>query len=135
MRLKNRRMRGFTLIELMIVVAVIGILAAIAYPSYQDSVRKAKRADAKEALLRIQLAEEKWRVNNPTYTGTLGVGGLGMSATSNEGYYALAITANSATATGFIVTADLIANNDPACDVMTLTVATAGNTRTPAACW
>lgn len=132
---KIHRIRGFTLIELMIVVAVIGILAAIAYPSYQDSVRKAKRADARGALLSIQLAQEKWRVNNPAYTQTLGSGGLGLSATSNNGYYALAITAGTATATGFTATADLIANNDSACDVMTIAVATTGITRTPAACW
>ncbi len=43
--------KGFTLVEVMIVVVVIGILAAIAYPSYQDSVRKSRRADAKSALL------------------------------------------------------------------------------------
>jgi prepilin-type N-terminal cleavage/methylation domain-containing protein len=43
--------KGFTLIELMIAVVVIAILAAIAYPSYQDSVRKSRRADAKSALM------------------------------------------------------------------------------------
>ena len=48
--LKGHKHAGFTLIELMIVVAVIGILAAIAYPSYQDSVRKSRRADAKGLL-------------------------------------------------------------------------------------
>lgn len=45
--------KGFTLIELMIVLAIIGILAAIAYPSYRDSVRKSRRADAKTALLEL----------------------------------------------------------------------------------
>ncbi|WP_350224399.1 type IV pilin protein [Halopseudomonas bauzanensis] len=49
---KNRRL-GFTLIELMIAVAVIGILAAIAYPSYQEYVNKSRRADAQAALLEL----------------------------------------------------------------------------------
>jgi len=57
--------RGFTLIELMIVVAVIAILAAIAYPSYQDYVRKARRAQAKADLLEYaQRAERHHTVNN-----------------------------------------------------------------------
>lgn len=54
--------KGFTLIELMIVVAVIAILAAVAYPSYQDSVRKSRRADAKAVL--TELAQ--WMERNYT---------------------------------------------------------------------
>lgn len=50
-----RQDNGFTLIELMIVVAVVAILSAVAYPSYQDSIRKSRRADAKAAL--VQLAQ------------------------------------------------------------------------------
>ncbi|MCL4316407.1 MAG: prepilin-type N-terminal cleavage/methylation domain-containing protein [Gammaproteobacteria bacterium] len=91
---------GFTLIELMIVVAIVGLLAAIAYPSYMDSVRKGRRAEAITALYQIQLAQEKWRANNSTYTGTLGTGGLGLSATvpaSGTAYYDLALSNNSAT--------------------------------------
>ena len=54
-----RKLRGFTLIELMIVVAVIAVLAAIAYPSYQDSVRKGRRGEAKSELVTLAQARER----------------------------------------------------------------------------
>lgn len=84
-----KRLYGFTLIELMIVVAVIGILAAIAYPNYTEYVTRSKRSDAKTALLQVQLAEEKWRANHITY-GTLSE--IGVSSTSPNGYYTIAIS-------------------------------------------
>jgi type IV pilus assembly protein PilE len=61
--------KGFTLIELMIVVAVIAIIAAIAYPAYQDYVREARRAEAKSDLLAISQDLAKYRVTNPSYAG------------------------------------------------------------------
>lgn len=64
-----RRVPGFTLIELMIVVAVVAILAAIAYPSYQEHIRKTRRAQAKADLVEYaQLAERYHTVNN-SYEG------------------------------------------------------------------
>lgn len=61
----RRQHAGFTLIELMVVVGVIAILAAIAYPSYQDQVRKSRRAQAKADLVEyMQLAERYHTVNN-----------------------------------------------------------------------
>ena len=66
--------KGFTLIELMIAVAIVGILAGIAYPSYQDSVRKSRRADAKGALLGFANAMERYFTENNSYLGA-GAGG------------------------------------------------------------
>lgn len=68
-----RLQRGFTLIELMIAVAIVGILIALAFPSYRDSVHKGRRADAMTAFASIQQAQERHRSNNPAYTDTLGL--------------------------------------------------------------
>lgn len=106
--------RGFTLIELMIVVAVVAILAAVAYPSYVDSVRKSRRAEAISALENVRLSQAKWRANNATYgTGTdIGI--------RNTPYYTLAVTAN--TATGFTATATATGPqaSDTGCTVLTI---------------
>ena len=59
--------RGFTLIELMIVVAIIGIIAAIAYPSYQEYVRSAKRADAQTAMMELAHFMERYHTGNGRY--------------------------------------------------------------------
>lgn len=92
-----RRTQGFTLTELVITVGIIGILAAIAIPSYQDSIRKGRRGDAKAELSRLAQAEEKWRVTNTTYDD-----GTNITLT-NTNYYNFAIT--SSTATAFTITA------------------------------
>lgn len=66
-----RKMRGITLLELMIVVVVVGILAAVAYPNYRDAADRAKRNEAKAALLQIATNQERFYLNNNTYTTDL----------------------------------------------------------------
>ena len=64
---KHAAVRGFTLIELMVVVAVIGILAAIAYPSYTEAVLKGRRAQARTALLELMQQQERYMTQRNAY--------------------------------------------------------------------
>jgi len=112
---------GFTLIELMIVVVIIGILAAVAYPAYTGYAQKARRSDAKHALLDIQLNQEKWRANNVTYSSSLTELGWA-GGESLDGYYDLEIT--SSATNSYLLTADVdssdLQTNDSECDSFTL---------------
>lgn len=88
----NRRFQtGFTLIELMIALVIGAILAAIAYPSYQDSVRKARRSDGQALLLDAANREERFFADGNTYTRTVTDLGYANPAKSQEGHYQLGI--------------------------------------------
>lgn len=65
----DRRSRGFTLIELMIVVAVVGILAAIAYPSYQDQVRRSARSAAQQFMMDVASRQQQVLLDRRGYVG------------------------------------------------------------------
>jgi type IV pilus assembly protein PilE len=100
-----RAQRGFTLIELMIVVMVIAILAAIAIPNYLEQTRKGRRAEAARAIGEYQLAMERWRAENPSYANCSGSGcGSGTyPSTPTSDYYTM--TPGTATPTAYSITA------------------------------
>jgi type IV pilus assembly protein PilE len=82
--------KGVTLLELMIVVAVVGILASIAYPSYEDYTTRAKRSDAKVALFNVANKMEKYLYDNNNYNGAT-LSGLNMSSYSPDRNYLLSL--------------------------------------------
>jgi type IV pilus assembly protein PilE len=86
---------GFTLIELMIVVVILGVLASIAVPAYQDSVRRARRAEVQTALLATAHALERLYTRNNSYAGAaMGTGGLPSASVPNgpSPYYTITLT-------------------------------------------
>lgn len=96
--------RGFTLIELMLVIVVVGVLAAIAYPSFIEQIQKAKRSDAKQALFDVAAKLEQYYQDNKGYPSTVGgddMTTLGYGANpfeSIEGYYDISFVSSTGTA-------------------------------------
>jgi len=123
------------LIELMIAVAVLGIVIAIAYPAYTDFVERSRRSEAQEALKNTATLQEQYYTHNKEYTGDLT--DLGMPATTENDHYQLSITVN-ATIDGFIQAYTLTATaqdaqaNDTDCAAIQLD---SNGNETPATCW
>jgi type IV pilus assembly protein PilE len=127
-----KRERGFTLIELMITVAVVGILAAIALPSYEAYVRRSKRAEAQALLQDIALKQQQMLLDTRAYVGTLAALNLSVSASLTP-RYALAITVGTGAAPTFTATATPIsAQLADTCGAMTLNQS---SVKTPLTCW
>ena len=138
---------GFTLIELMITVAVIGILATIAYPSYQDQIRRTRRADAEASLSQLANFMERQFTELNCYK-SLGADNLCGTAddaapdltgptaqlANTTNFYTVSFSA--ITATSYTLQAAAIAGKSQASDssCTTLTLDNIGN-KTPANCW
>ena len=123
----SNRMRGMTLIELMVVLAIVAILASLAVGSYRRYVLRANRTDATSALLRIQVAEEKFFLQNNTYTIDLSATGLNVASPTPNGFYTIAVAGDPNStgniATSFLATATAVApqTQDTSCLSLTMT--------------
>lgn len=102
----GNRARGFTLLELMIVLVVLGILVALAYPSYIDYVRKSRRGEAQQLLMNWSVNQEIWRSNNTEYATTTQL------PVPTHSYYTFTLPVRSATA----FTLKAVASGDQAND-------------------
>lgn len=85
------RTRGLSLIEICVGLAVVGLLAALAWPSQQAQLQRARRLDATAALTRLQFAQEQYRSRFGVYSGELAVLSGASSARSGEGLYELSL--------------------------------------------
>lgn len=126
------RNKGFTLIEMMIVVAIVALLASFVLPNYQRFIREARRADAQSELERMRLAQERFRANNTTY------GSITDIPAQPSDYYNFAIS--NAAASTYTIAANAKNGKSQAKDAeggqacKNLTIDQSG-AKTPTACW
>jgi type IV pilus assembly protein PilE len=127
--LMTKQCGGFTLIELIIAVAVIGILSAIAYPSYQNHLSKSRRTDGMAALMKEAVLQERYAVQNNGCYSSAALGG----STSANGYYDMSVSSNNCDSYTLTATATGVQSSDSDCSILTLD--NLGNKTPDSGCW
>jgi type IV pilus assembly protein PilE len=112
-----RKSAGFTLIELMVAVVIIGVLATLALPSFEAQIQRARRSDAWVAAMQVQVAQERYRSSASTY-GSLGE--IGVATASSGGHYTVASTSSGADGYDVILIAAGVQTRDTDCRYMKL---------------
>ena len=132
-----RKWGGFSLIEIMIVVVIIGIIASIGYPAYQNYVREARRTDAYTTLTDIAAKLERhFNDNNVYVTGLTALGYSSATPTSPEGYYVVTATAGPTATISTSYTLTAAAQSPQTSDTgCTSIVLNSAGSKTPATCW
>lgn len=123
---------GFTLLELMIATAVVGILAAVAYPAYVDQIRKSKRSEAQAALMNISARQQQMLLDTRSYASTLNALNISLSDSVQKAY-SVSLTLGTTAVPSFTVTAaPLGAQAKDKCGTLSMDQS---GTRSPATCW
>jgi len=126
----RKRLKGFTIIELMLVLVIVAVLVAIAYPSYTQYARKAKRGDAQQLLMNWAINQEIWRSNNPQYDD-----GTNLPPPDADSY---TLTVSDTSSTDYLLTAtpsgDQLKDQSRGVECNPLTLDQNG-VKLPAACW
>ena len=126
MRFSRTRRPGFSMIELLVVLAIAAILASMALPFYQSQVLRGRRSDAMTALAAISQAQERWRSDNPAYQSVMASLPRGMAATQG-GHYDVTMVEGTVTAAAYTIQATAKTTspqaNDSTCRAMRMAMA------------
>lgn len=123
---------GFTLIEVMIVVVIVGILASIAYPSYRNYVLRTNRAEGAAHIMRVLQAQERHHSQNMAYTTTLDDLGIPISSETNRYSISTMAACSDSTIARCVSVTATATTDDPVCGTMTRD---SRGEKSPEACW